>query len=231
MSGQSAIFTAGTLRFFHSLAQNNSKAWMDENRDWYRSAVVEPFRAMAGALSSEVLQLDPDFEINYRTGTNFSRINRDIRFARDKTPYHTHMYLYFSTRKTHGGELYLGLAPDCATAGFRIYAMSDEKDSAVETIARPRVVARPRWLAQQKRRLGRRYESYWYSKEQKEWTKHAGWPTKPDEWKKLLAWVVRRKMPPLAATRPGFSGKVAQIFRDVFPLYQFTSFSGAKRRA
>ena len=231
MTSESAIFSQGTLRFFHALAQNNSKAWMDENREWYRSSVVEPFRAMAGALSSEVLHLDPDFDINYRTGTNFSRINRDIRFARDKTPYHTHMYLYFSTRKTQGGELYLGLSPEGATAGFRIYALSDEKDSAIETLARPRIAARPRWLAQQRRRLGRRYESYWYSMEKKAWTKHAGWPTKVHEWKKLLAWIVRRKMPATAPTRAGFTEEVAKIFREVFPLYQFMSFPDAKRRA
>jgi uncharacterized protein (TIGR02453 family) len=231
MKSQSAIFSQGTIRFFHALAQNNSKAWMDENRDWYRSSVVEPFRAMLDALSPAVLQLDPDFDINYRTGTNFSRINRDIRFARDKTPYHDHMYLYLCTRNTRGGELYLGLSPEFATAGFRIYSESDDKSSAIEALARARVAARPQWLAQQKRRLGRRYESYWYAMEKREWTKHKGWPTKSAEWKNLLAWIVRRKMPSLAATRPGFTEEVAQIFREVFPLYQFTSFPDAKRRA
>jgi uncharacterized protein (TIGR02453 family) len=231
MKPQSAIFSQGTIRFFHALAQNNSKAWMDENRDWYRSSVVAPFRAMLDALSPEVLALDPDFDINYRTGTNFSRINRDIRFARDKTPYHDHMYLYFCTRNTRGGELYLGLSPKSATAGFRIYSESDDKSSAIETLARARVAARPQWLAQQKRRLGRRYESYWYAMEKREWTKHSGWPTKPADWNNLLAWIVRRKMPPLAATRPRFAEEVAQIFREVFSLYQFTSFPDAKRRA
>jgi uncharacterized protein (TIGR02453 family) len=231
MKSQSAIFSEGTLRFFQALAQNNSKAWMDKNRDWYRSSVVEPFRTMLDALSPAVLQLDPDFDINYRTGTNFSRINRDIRFARDKTPYHDHMYLYFCARNTHGGELYLGLSPEFATAGFRIYSESDDKSSAIETLARARAAARPQWLAQQKRRLGRRYESYWYAMEKREWTKHGGWPAKSAEWQNLLAWIVRRKMPPLAATRPGFAEQVAEIFREVFPLYQFTSFPDAKRRA
>jgi uncharacterized protein (TIGR02453 family) len=231
MKSQSAIFSEGTLRFFQALAQNNSKAWMDKNRDWYRSSVVEPFRAMLDALSPAVLQLDPDFDINYRTGTNFSRINRDIRFARDKTPYHTHMYLYFCVRSTRGGELYLGLSPEFATAGFRIYSDSSDKSSAIETLARARVAARPQWLAQQKRHLGRRYESYWYAMDKREWTKHGGWPAKSAEWQNLLAWIVRRKMPPLAATRPGFAEQVAEIFREVFPLYQFTSFPDAKRRA
>jgi uncharacterized protein (TIGR02453 family) len=226
-----AIFSEDTIRFFRTLAKHNSKAWMDENRERYRSSVVEPYRAMLEALSPAVLSLDSDFEINYRTGTNFSRINRDIRFARDKTPYHTHMYLYYCARRTQGGELYLGLSPEFATAGFRIYAESDEEDSAIETLARPRVTARPRYLAQQKLRLGRRYDSYWYSSEKRQWTKNAGWPTKPADWNKLLAWIVRRKMPVTDALRPGFTEKIATIFREVFPLYQFTSFPDSKRRA
>jgi uncharacterized protein (TIGR02453 family) len=230
MNSEGAIFSEGTIRFFQALAQNNSKAWMDENRNWYRSSVVEPYRKMLEALSPAVLSLDSDFDINYRTGTNFSRINRDIRFARDKTPYHTHMYIYFAARKTEGGELYLGLSPEFATAGFRIYIESDdEKDSAIAALARPRVAARPQWIAQQKRRLGRRYESYWYSMEKRAWTKNAGWPAKPAEWNKLLAWIVRRKMPVTDALRPDFTEKIAMIFREVFPLYQFTSFPDAKR--
>jgi len=141
------------------------------------------------------------------------------------------MYLYFCVRSTRGGELYLGLSPEFATAGFRIYSDSSDKSSAIETLARARVAARPQWLAQQKRHLGRRYESYWYAMEKREWTKHGGWPAKSAEWQNLLAWIVRRKMPPLAATRPGFAEQVAEIFREVFPLYQFTSFPDAKRRA
>jgi uncharacterized protein (TIGR02453 family) len=231
VKSQNAIFSEDTIRFFRALAKNNSKTWMDENRERYRSSVVEPYRKMLEALSPAVLSLDSDFEINYRTGTNFSRINRDIRFARDKTPYHTHMYLYYCARKTQGGELYLGLSPEFATAGFRIYAESDDEGSAIETLARPRVTARPRYLAQQKLRLGRRYDSYWYSMEKRAWTKNAGWPTKPAEWNKLLAWIVRRKMPVTDALRPGFTEQIAKIFREVFPLYQFTSFPDSKRRA
>jgi len=43
-----------------------------------------------------VLELDARFDVAARSGKNFSRINRDIRFAKDKTPYHLHMYVKFS---------------------------------------------------------------------------------------------------------------------------------------
>jgi hypothetical protein len=75
----------------------------------------------------------------------------------------------------------------------------------------------------QKRRFGKRYESYWYSTEKGEWTKHAGWPVDPENWKKLQGWIVRRKLAPGAATRGGFEREIAKIFRDVHPLWEFTS--------
>jgi len=46
-------------------------------------------------LAPTVLALDDRFDATGRTGANFSRINRDIRFAKDKTLYKTQMYLKF----------------------------------------------------------------------------------------------------------------------------------------
>ncbi|MGB6875831.1 MAG: DUF2461 family protein, partial [Candidatus Acidiferrales bacterium] len=90
---EQAIFGAETFRFFRDLGRNNSKAWMDENRDRYKRHVVEPFRRLLDALAPGAQKLHPEFCISGRTGENFSRINRDIRFAKDKTPYRTQMYL------------------------------------------------------------------------------------------------------------------------------------------
>jgi hypothetical protein len=75
---------------------------------------------------------------------------------------------------------------------------------------------------QQKRRLSRRYESYWYSTEKGEWTKHSGWPA-AENWKKLQAWIVRRKLGTAAAMRGSFSSGLARVFRDLHPLLRFTS--------
>jgi len=47
----------------------------------------------AGRACPTVLALDDRFDATGRTGANFSRINRDIRFAKDKTLYKTQMYL------------------------------------------------------------------------------------------------------------------------------------------
>jgi hypothetical protein len=56
-----------------------------------------------------------------------------------------------------------------------------------------------------------------------EWTKKSGWPTAPEDWKKLQAWVIRRKFAPTAATRASFPREATKVFREMYPLLRFTS--------
>jgi uncharacterized protein (TIGR02453 family) len=220
------IFTRATFQFFRDLARNNKKVWMDANRDRYQNFVVKPFRRLLEEVSPAVLQLDSRFDTTGRTGSNFSRINRDIRFAKDKTPYRAQMYMKFSAPfpgEGETGQLYMGISAETVTAGFRIYCGSKRKESALGLIADTRVLAQPKWIAQQKKRLSRRYESYWYSLEKKEWKEQRGWPAAPEDWKKLQAWIVRRKLKSADATRATFPGDIAKIFRELYPLLKFTS--------
>ena len=216
---------AETFRFFRDLSRNNLKEWMDENRERYQSAVVQPFRGLLEELTPAVQKLYAGFEVSGRTGVNFSRINRDTRFAIDKTPYRPQMYLKFPARggkNPQPGELYVGVTGNTVTAGYRVYFDRDTKAAALGA----RLPQASRWCRQQKRRMARRYESYWYSMKKGEWTKNDGWPVTPEDWKKLRAWVVRRKLSPAAAARPSFAKEVAGIFRQVFPLFRFMAKDG-----
>ena len=226
MATKMPVFTRETFQFFKDLSRHNRKEWMEVNRDRYQAAIVQPFRRLLEELAPTALELDSDFDTCGRTGTNFSRINRDIRFAKDKTLYKNHMYLKFSVpapAKRETGQLYVGLTVNTVTAGFRIYSSGKRKESTIALVAEPRVMADSRWVAKQKKRLGRRYESYWYTTVKGEWTKHDGWPTKPEEWKKILAWIVRRKFSPFIAMRATFPREAAKVFRDLYPLVRFTS--------
>ncbi|HUC53845.1 MAG TPA: DUF2461 family protein [Candidatus Cybelea sp.] len=228
MAPRKPILTRETFKFFKDLGRHNRKEWMEANRKRYLAALIQPFRRLLEELAPAVLELDSRFDTSGRTGANFSRINRDIRFAKDKTLYKTHMYLKFSVpppAKRETGQLYVGLTTDTVTAGFRIYSGGKRKDSTIALIAEPRVIEDSRWVAKQKARLGRRYESYWYKTVKGEWTKHAGWPVSADDWKKIQAWIVRRKFTPSAAMRASFPREAAKVFRDLFPLVRFTSLS------
>ena len=226
MASRRPILARETFQFFKDLSRQNRKEWMDANRDRYQAAIVQPFRRLLEELAPRALELDSRFDTSGRTGPNFSRINRDIRFAKDKTLYKTHMYLKFSVPapgKRETGQLYVGLSADAVTVGFRIYSGGKRKESTLALIAEPRVNADSRWVARQKKRLGRRYESYWYATVKGEWTKHPGWPIVPENWKKILAWIVRRKSGPSVATRASFPREAAKVFRDLYPLLRFTS--------
>jgi uncharacterized protein (TIGR02453 family) len=220
LTNDNGRISAETFRFFRELSRNNRKEWMDENRERYNSAVVQPFRGLLEELTPAVTKLYPGVDVSGRTGVNFSRINRDIRFAKDKTPYHPRMYLLLPPRGGKNrppGELYVGVAARIVTAGFRVYFDRDTKAAALAS----GIGQAPKWCAQQKRRMARQYESYWYSMEKGEWTKNDGWPLTPEDWKKLRAWIVRRKLSAGAAARPDFPKQVASIFRQVFPLFRF----------
>jgi len=226
MAPAKAVFTRETFQFFKDLGRHNKKEWMDANRDRYQSAIVQPFRRLLEEVAPTVLEIDSRFDTSGRTGANFSRINRDIRFAKDKTLYKTQMYLKFSVSlggKGETGQLYAGISADTVTAGFRIYSGGKRRESVLALIAEPRALANPRWPAQQKKRLGRSYESYWYTTVKGEWTRHDGWPVAPEVWKKIQAWIVRRKLTPAAATSASFPRDLAKIFRQVYPLLRFTS--------
>jgi uncharacterized protein (TIGR02453 family) len=214
-----------TFRFFRDLARNNRTEWMEANRERYKQCVVQPLRALCEELTPGVLRLNPGFDCSGRSGANFSRINRDTRFANDKTPYRAQMYLKFAVPfpgDGESGQLYAGFTAEAVTAGFRIYSGSKRKESALALIAEPRLETKPRWMAQQKTRLARRYESYWYSTEKGEWTKHSGWPA-GETWKKVKGWIVRRKISPAAAARASFPDELSKTFRELYPLLRFTS--------
>src|SRR5271168_455827 len=226
MASAKPVFSSETFKFFKDLGRHNKKEWMDANRDRYQSAIVQPFRRLLEAVAPDVLEIDAQFDTSGRTGANFSRINRDIRFAKDKTLYKTNMYLKFSVplgAKGETGQLYAGISTDTVTAGFRIYSGGKRKESVLAQIAEAHVTANPQWPAQQKKRLGRKYESYWYTTVKGQWTQHDGWPITPDDWKKIQAWIVRRKLSPAAAARADFPRELVKIFREVYPLLRFTS--------
>lgn len=225
MAAQKPIFSKDTFQFFRDLGKHNKKEWMEEHRDRYQESVVQPLKKLLEEMGPTVLKFDSRFETTGRRGANLSRINRDIRFAKDKTLYKTNMYLKFPVLLDGGkesGELYAGVSAETATAGFRIYGASKRRESVLALVAQPRIEKNPKWLSNQKKKLSRKYESYWYSTRKGEWTKNSGWPTN-ENWPKLLAWVVRKKLSPGAAIRPSYPAELAKIFRDVYPILRFVS--------
>ncbi|MCE2682563.1 MAG: DUF2461 domain-containing protein [Cryomorphaceae bacterium] len=83
---QMAFFTADFLKFFIELAPNNNKDWFDLNRKRYETSVREPFRHFVQHLIDVLAVKQTEFK-GLEAKDCIFRINRDIRFSKDKTPY------------------------------------------------------------------------------------------------------------------------------------------------
>ncbi len=232
-------FTPDSFAFFGDLARNNHKLWFDENRARYDQHVVGVFRGLLEELRPFLLDLNPHFETAGKTNGNFSRINRDIRFSNDKSPYKSNFYLYvFDGRhdRAHGGRLYVGLSADCVTAGFSIYGGDKrEPDDAMQKVFRRRLLSNGESFHRLLEKVvrGRRYETYWHRMEKRDWAQHQGLPKRDEDWQTLQAWIVRKVFLPNARglATPAFARQVQDIFTKLYPLVVFTSESSPQWQA
>ena len=77
-------FSPDYLKFFIELAPNNNKDWFDKNRERYRISVKEPFENFVEKLVMELRKTEEVME--GRPSDFIFRVNKDIRFSKDKSP-------------------------------------------------------------------------------------------------------------------------------------------------
>ena len=77
--------TSEFFDFFKELAPNNNKDWFDLNRKRYHQHVKNPFDHLLQDVLDKIVEIDPGIAIESKDC--IFRINRDIRFSKDKTPY------------------------------------------------------------------------------------------------------------------------------------------------
>ena len=125
-----AYFQPQFLDFFKELAGNNHKAWFDTNRKTYENFVKTPFAVFIQDLIDTFKKINPDIDPEAKNA--IFRINRDIRFSKDKTPYK----LYASALLSPTGRkdisnpgFYLELNPEHLSIYGGIY-MPDNKQVA-----------------------------------------------------------------------------------------------------
>jgi uncharacterized protein (TIGR02453 family) len=80
------FFNQDFLQFFLDLAGNNNKDWFDQNRKRYEVNVKDAFKNFVTHIITKLAEEDPAFK-ELEASSCIFRINRDIRFSKDKTPY------------------------------------------------------------------------------------------------------------------------------------------------
>ena len=132
-----SFFTADYLDFFKELAANNHKDWFDANRKRYEKSVKDPFKAFVQEMIDRVRAEDSSVQIEPKDA--IFRVNRDIRFSKDKTPYKTQMSAIVSPGgkkdKTTPG-IYMELGPENLKIYGGAHMLDKEQLLAIrETIA------------------------------------------------------------------------------------------------
>ena len=84
-----------TLQFLDDLKANNNRDWFLENKKRYE-AFKKDYYQLASDLLDALKPLDASLEMQEVKNCTF-RINRDIRFSKDKTPYKSHLGFWFSS--------------------------------------------------------------------------------------------------------------------------------------
>lgn len=133
-------FPQSGMEFFMAIRFNNNREFFLQNRGWYEECVRTPARELAAALAETVTALDPALET--RPEKVVSRINRDVRFSNDKSPYRDYIWLAFrkpgAERKTTLG-LYFDLSDAGASYGMGFY---DENRPLMNALRR-RILTEP----------------------------------------------------------------------------------------
>lgn len=130
------MFPEATFRFLRGIGENNSKAWFDAHRADYEASYVEPAKAFVNALGPRLRELAASVQYDARVNGSIFRINRDIRFAKDKTPYKDHMDLWFWLGEGRGWDapgFFLRLGVDRLDLGAGIHRF---EKSQLETYRR-----------------------------------------------------------------------------------------------
>lgn len=82
-------FSEEYLKFFASLSLNNYRGWFQDHKDEYDQYVNKPFLQFTTDLIKNVQEkYNPDLHIEPKKA--IYRINRDIRFSKNKEPYKLH---------------------------------------------------------------------------------------------------------------------------------------------
>ena len=142
--------------FLDGLAAENTKAYFGTHRATYDAQVFAPLKSLVNALGEQLQHRVSDgLRYEPKVGKSLFRINRDLRFSTDKTPYHTHLDVVVwegeSPRSSPG--FILRIAPHEVVVGAGVFARTDDRlarwRNAVDGERGARLAEVHRWLVRE----------------------------------------------------------------------------------
>ena len=135
-------FPRQTFEFLKGIAAHNDKTWFDAHRDLYNAGYIAPARAFVEALGPELRKISAGVTFEPKVNGSLQRINRDIRFTKDKRPYKEHLNLWFWHGDNKGWDtpgFWFSLGRDEVHLGVGMYGFDKEQlESFRQSIIHPR---------------------------------------------------------------------------------------------
>jgi uncharacterized protein (TIGR02453 family) len=112
-------FPPETLDFLAELRSHNDREWFEAHRDDYERWYVEPARQFVLAAGQRLRKFAPSIHAEPRILGSIFRINRDVRFSKDKRPYKDHLDFWFwdGDRKQAVSGFFARITPDMVGIG------------------------------------------------------------------------------------------------------------------
>ena len=117
-----------SLDFLSKLKKNNSKDWFEQNRDCYdhyKTDILELTENLLTGLSKFDQSIS---RANLDPKKCLTRVNRDLRFSKDKTPYKNYVLIVFNKNGFHGNTAgyYIQIEPSANFLGGGIWQTTPE---------------------------------------------------------------------------------------------------------
>jgi uncharacterized protein (TIGR02453 family) len=134
-------FSPALFNFLRELRHNNNREWFQANKSRYERDVRDPALRFISDIAPELEKISSHIVADPRpVGGSLFRVNRDIRFSADKSPYKTAVGMSFGHDRGRDGAapgLYLHLEPGESFGGGGIHMA----DTATLTRIRDAIVA------------------------------------------------------------------------------------------
>ncbi|MFC2043334.1 DUF2461 domain-containing protein [Chloroflexota bacterium] len=120
-------FPEECVRFLLELRHNNNREWFNEHKSEYETFVKKPTQEFAGEMAIILDELSPVEGSAPQFNFSIFRIYRDIRFSKNKTPYKTHIGVWFwegKGPKMENSGYYFHLEPPNLMLGTGIHTFS-----------------------------------------------------------------------------------------------------------
>src|SRR5260221_10821973 len=120
-------FPRQTFEFLKGLEANNSKAWFEAHRGEYEAYHLAPSRSFVAAIGPGLRKISRTVNAEPKVNGSIFRINRDIRFSKDKRPYKTTLDLWFwegDKRSWEALGFFLRLLPNAMILGAGLHQFS-----------------------------------------------------------------------------------------------------------